>query len=48
LNLKFGKKVKEETNYFSGMQVYVVTKNVVAISPWAVNRFPCRCGGDDV
>jgi len=30
--------------------VYVVTKNVVdtRISPWAVNRFPSGCGGDDV
>jgi len=30
------------------MQMYAVTKNVVAISPWAVNRSPSGCGGDDV
>jgi len=30
------------------MQVYVVTKNVAAISPWAVNRITSECGGNDV
>jgi len=38
----------QETNYICGIQVYLVVEYVVAISPWAVNNIPSRCGGDDV